>query len=43
MQIAVFFILLTLCTAGVVFTAFDKRKKLAKVKSVREIKDIIPE
>lgn len=43
MQIAVFFIMLALCMAGVIFTAFDKKKKLAKVKSIKEIKDIIPE
>lgn len=43
MQIAVFFIMLVLCMAGVIFTAFDKKRKLEKVRSIKEIKDIIPE
>lgn len=49
MQLTVFFILVALCVAGSIFTAFDKMKRLKKIEvrnkkpDIRKIRDMISE
>ncbi len=49
MQLTVFFIMVILCVAGSIFTAFDKMNRLKKIKvrnqkpDIRKIRDVISE
>ncbi len=49
MKLTVFFVLVALCVAGSIFTAFDKMRRLKKVEvknhrvNIRKIKDIVTE
>ncbi len=49
MKLTVFFVLVALCVAGSIFTAFDKMRRLKSVEArnhrvnVRKIKDIVTE
>lgn len=49
MQLTVFFVLVALCVAGSIFTAFDKMKRLKKIEArnqktdIRKIRDVVSE